>query len=41
MRKRIVEFLIPAIVLAIFAGLNFVPFFQTAEQRVYDLFLHL
>ncbi|MBU8914036.1 MAG: CHASE2 domain-containing protein [Spirochaetales bacterium] len=41
MRKRLVEFLIPAIVLAIFAGLNFVPFFQTAEKRVYDLFLRI
>jgi adenylate cyclase len=41
MRKRLVEFLIPAVILAIFAGLNFVSFFQTAEKRVYDLFLHL
>ena len=41
MRKRLVEFLIPGIILAIFAGLNFVAFFQTAEKRVYDLFLRL
>jgi adenylate cyclase len=41
MRKRFLELIVPAAAAAIFALLNFVPAFQTAEQRVYDLFLHL
>jgi len=41
MRKRFVEFIVPIAIAAIFALLNITPFFQTAEQRIFDLFLHI
>ncbi len=41
MRKRIVEFVVPVVVAAVFALLNLAPFFQTLEQRIFDLFLHV
>ncbi|MFW6292557.1 MAG: CHASE2 domain-containing protein [Spirochaetota bacterium] len=41
MRKRSVELIVPVAAALIFAMLNFVPIFRTAEQRVYDLFLRL
>jgi len=40
--KRLgVELLIPFLAAALFAGLNFVEFYQGAERSVYDLLLHL
>ncbi len=41
MRKRSFELIVPVAAVLIFALLNFVPFFRTGEQRVYDLFLRL
>jgi adenylate cyclase len=41
MRKARFELIVPFIVAIIFVPLNFVPFFTTAEQRVYDLLLHV
>ncbi len=41
MRRRFVELIVPAAAALIFALLNLAPFFKTAEQRVYDLFLHI
>lgn len=41
MRKRLGELSIPVAAAAIFALLNLIPSFQTAEQRVYDLFLQI
>lgn len=40
-RSIILTILIPLGVLAVFAGLNFLPAYQTAERRTYDLLLHV
>ncbi|MFW6212539.1 MAG: CHASE2 domain-containing protein [Spirochaetota bacterium] len=41
MRKRTLDFLVPFIVAAVFIPLNFIPFYRSAEQSVYDLFLQI
>ncbi len=41
MRKRLVELVVPVTVAALFALLNLLPLYRTAEHRVFDLFLHL
>ncbi len=41
MRKRIAELIVPLAAAAVFALLNLIPSFQTAEQRVYDIFLQI
>jgi adenylate cyclase len=41
MRRRFLELIVPAAAALIFVLLNLAPFFRTAEQRVYDLFLHV
>ncbi len=40
-RTVILTILIPLGVLAVFAGLNFLPAYQTTEERTYDLLLHV
>lgn len=40
-RKHLFQFLVPVLVLAVLAGLNLAGVLDTAEQRVYDLFLHI
>lgn len=41
MRKTRFELIVPILVAIAFVPLNFIPFFRTAEQRVYDLLLHV
>ncbi|TVQ17142.1 MAG: adenylate/guanylate cyclase domain-containing protein [Spirochaetaceae bacterium] len=39
MKKRLVELIVPLAAAAVFVLLNLVPFYQTAEQRIYDVLL--
>ena len=39
MKKRLVELIVPLAAAVLFALLNLVPFYQTAEQRIYDVLL--